>query len=154
MALRPFSDVEYFEDYQIGDIFRTEPLKFDEAAMIEYARECDPQPFHIDHDAAAASQFGGMIASGGHTFTKCWGHLIKSGFLAGKAMGAQGVDEMRWPTPVRPGDYLTIEVEVIDIRLSNSRTDRGYVTFAVRALNQEGRTAMTLTVPQIIARAR
>ena len=104
---RSCTDVEWFEDYAVGDEFLSEPVKFTEDDIVEFARRYDPQPFHIDRAAAEASPFGGFIASATHLFSAVWGGMIRAGFLNGRAMGAPGI-EIRFLKPVRPGDTLTV----------------------------------------------
>lgn len=144
--------VEWFEDYRVGDLFESRPVPFDEPGIIAFAREYDPQPFHIDRAAAAASPFGGIIAPGLMVLARCWGALIKAGFLAGRAMGAGGMEALRWLRPVRPGDTLVMRARVVGLRSSDSRSDRGYVTFDFETVNQRGEPVMTQTITQIVAR--
>jgi acyl dehydratase len=143
---------EWFEDYRVGDRFESEPVTFDAAAIDAFARAYDPQPIHIDPDAAAASPYGGIIAPGLMVNSACWGALIRSGFLAGRALGAGGMDAVRWLKPVRAGDTLVLRARVTAVRPSDTRADRGYVTFAFEAVNQRGEPVMTKTITQIVPR--
>ena len=143
--------VTWFEDYEVGDEFVGNTVAFTEEDIIRFARLYDPQPFHIDRDAAAASQFGGIIAPGIHVLAQAWGSLIHAGFLNDRAMGAGGVDDYKNLMPVRPGDSLTVHVRVRETRSSASRSDRGYVTFDHRGVNQNGETVCTFAITQIIA---
>ncbi len=146
---RSCTDVEWFEDYAVGDEFLSEPVKFTEDDIVEFARRYDPQPFHIDRAAAEASPFGGLIASATHLFSAVWGGMIRAGFLNGRAMGAPGI-EIRFLKPVRPGDTLTVLSRVRETRRSQSRSDRGYVAFESEASNRKGEVVMILTYQQII----
>ncbi len=146
---RACSDVEWFEDYRVGDEFAGEPVAFTEDEIVAFARRYDPQPFHIDRAAAEASPFGGIIASGTHLFAAVWGGMIRAGFLNGRAMGAPGV-EIRMREPVRPGDTLTALSRVRATRASRSQADRGYVEFESEVTNQRGEVVMILSYRQII----
>jgi acyl dehydratase len=115
-----------------------------EAEIIAFAKEYDPQPFHVDPVAAAAGPVGGLIASGWHTTSMMMRHLVEH-FVSGEtALGAAGIDEIRWPRPVRPGDTLRVRATVLDARRSRSKPDRGIVTSAVEITNQDGETVMTM----------
>lgn len=143
------SDVEWFEDYRVGDEFAGLPVAFTEREIVAFARRYDPQPFHIDRAAAEATHFGGIVASGTHLFSAVWGAMIRAGFLSGRAMGAPGI-EIGFLEPVRPGDTLTAVTKVRETRSSRSRTDRGYVTFDSEVTNQRDEIVMTFSHRQII----
>lgn len=147
--LRACTDVEWFEDYESGDEYLGESVTFTEEGIVAFARQYDPQSFHIDSVAATASEFGGIIASGTHLFAAVWGAMMRAGFLNGRAMGAPGL-EMRFLRPVRPGDTLTVRSYVRETRPSRSRRDRGYVDFETVATNQEGEVTVTISCQQII----
>jgi acyl dehydratase len=119
--------VDYLEDLSVGDTASHGSYRFTAADIVEFAEQYDPQPFHTDPDAAAESAFGELVASGWHTASTCM-RLYVDGVLSDRAgMGARGVDELRWRRPVRPGDELRIETEVLDTRPSESDPRRGYV---------------------------
>ncbi len=119
--------MDYFEDLAAGDTDSHGAYEFTAAEIVEFAEKYDPQPFHTDPEAAAESAFGELVASGWHTASTCM-RLYVDGILADRAgMGARGVDELRWRQPVRPGDELRIETEVLDTRTSESDPRRGYV---------------------------
>jgi acyl dehydratase len=143
------TDVEWFEDYQVGDEFLGEPVEFTEQEIVEFARRYDPQLIHIDREAAKASQFGGFIASGTHLFPAVWGGMMRAGFLNGRTMGAPGVT-LRFLKPVRPGDTLSVLGRVREKRASGSRPDRGYVEFEFEATNQKGEVVVTFSCQQIL----
>jgi len=147
--LRNCTEVEWFEDYRIGDEFLGEPVSFSENEIIDFASTYDPQSFHIDPAAARASPFGGLIASGIHSFGAVWGSMIRSGFLNGRGLGAPGI-EIRWLKSVRSGDTLTMLVRVVETKLSHSRPDRGFVSFEAHAANQNREQVMTLSFKEMI----
>lgn len=146
------TDVEWFEDYRVGDEFLGQPVEFTEEGIVEFAGRYDPQPFHIDRVAAEASPFGGFIASGSHVFAAVWGGMIRAGFLNGRAMGAPGV-ELRFARPARPGDTLTLLCKVLGTAPSRSQPDRGYVDFEAEATNQKGEPVVTMAFRQILPTA-
>ncbi len=141
----------YFEDFRVGDKFKTHGVTFTESEIISFALQYDPQPFHIDVVAATKTQFGGLIASGFQTLALVFRMFIQDGYLE-HGMGSPGMDELRWLQPVRPGDTLHMEVEVLNTRASNSRLDRGYATLFCAMINQNTEKVMTVRVNQIIAR--
>jgi acyl dehydratase len=139
----------YFEDFTIGRVFETEPWPLSQDAIIAYARRYDPQPYHIDPAAAERTRFGGLIASGFHSVAIASGQFVRSGILAAAGMGGPGMDDIRWLAPVRPGDVLRTTVTVRSARVSQSKPDRGVVTFALETASGAG-TVLTLTVTVII----
>ncbi len=147
--LRSCTDVEWFENYLVGDEFAGETAEFTEEEIVAFAERYDPQPFHVDRSAAAASQFGGIIASGTQLFAMVWGAMTRAGFLNGRGMGSPGL-EMRCLRPVRPGDALTVRSHVRETRSSRKREDRGYVSFETVATNQDGEVAVKLLYQQIL----
>ena len=152
MTFKPFGDTQFFEDFAVGDRFRTEPVGFEQPMIIAFAKEYDPQGFHIDPDYAAKTIYGGIIASGWQVAALTFRTLIDAGFLRGGGMGSPGLDEMRWYKPVRPGDRIHLELTVTECRPSNTRTDRGYVNLDVDALNQKGERVMSYKVMEIVRR--
>jgi len=130
-------NVLYLEDLRIGDRFFTETHALDEQQIVAFARQYDPQPFHIDDNAAQATLFGGLAASGWHTAAITMRLLVTSqSQFAGGFIGA-GV-ELEWPTPTRPGDILQVESEIVDVAPSRTRADRGMVTLSAQTRNQRG----------------
>ena len=140
----------YYEDWQVGDVIRTEGVTITESQIIDFALKYDPQPFHIDAEAARQSQFGGLIASGFLTQALTFRLFRDTGLLTGTGMGAGGIDELRWLRPVRPGDTIRVTVEVIEKRPS-SRPDRGYVRLRYTTSNQRGEPVLTMLSSGIIA---
>jgi len=120
--------------------------------ILAFARDWDPQPFHLDEEAAARSPFGGLIASGWQTAALCM-RLVVDGLLAGStSIGSPGLDELRWLKPVRPGDALTVELTVLEVTPSRSKPDRGSVRLSYTCTNQKGETVMTLVARVIFLR--
>ena len=146
---RSCTEVEWFEDYRVGDEFLGEPVHFSEREIVDFARKYDPQPFHIDPVAASASPFGGLIASGIHSFAAVFAGMLRAGFLNGRGVGAPGI-EIQWLKPVRPGDTLTMLARVVETRISQSRPDRGFVSFRSSVTNQNGEEVMTLSFQEMI----
>jgi acyl dehydratase len=141
----------YFDDLRVGDTFTTRTYTVDKAAIIAFAREFDPQPFHLDVQAAKRSLFGGLVASGWHTAAITMRLLVTDGALI--AGGTVGVGaELAWPTPTRPGDVLHAEVEVIELTPSRSRPDRGTAMLRITTLNQNGDVVQLLTARLLVPR--
>jgi acyl dehydratase len=140
----------YLEDLRVGDRFESGPYEVTEAAIIKFGREFDPQPFHLDPEAAKQSVFKGQVASGWHTAAITMRLLVTSGInLAGGAIGL-GVDEMRFPKPVRPGDTLTLELEVVDVRPSRSKPDRGTARLRYSTRNQNNEIVFSQTATVLV----
>lgn len=143
----------YFEDYVSGTTFEYGQISVSADQIIEFARRFDPQPIHVDPEAAARGPFGGLIASGWHTAGVMM-RLLADHFISHVAsMASPGVDEIRWLKPVRPGDTLSIRVTVLETRRSTSKPDRGVVRSLVEVLNQNREIVMTLK-PMSIVRCR
>jgi acyl dehydratase len=142
----------YFEDFVEGERFTSTGATLSEDEIIEFARAYDPQPFHIDPRAAAESHFGGLIASGFQTMALAFRLFYREGVIAASSMGSPGLDKVRWHRPVRPGDRIRTEVEVRDLRPSDTKPERGYATLAYPVLNQDDEIVLTLTCLQILRR--
>ena len=128
----------YLEDFEPGQKFASGRLSVEAARIKSFAMEFDPQPFHLDEDRARDSFFKGLAASGWHTAATTMRLLVASELKpAGGIIGA-GFDEMRWPRPVRPGDELHVESEVLEVRPSKSRRDQGVIKVRTTTLNQSG----------------
>lgn len=117
----------YFEDIVVGESTTLGQVTADRDEMVSFAQRYDPQPFHTDPDAAAASHFGGLIASGWYTASLCMRVLVEELLADSAALGALGLEELQWPAPVRPGDVLEISNEVLEKRPSESRPSTGVV---------------------------
>ena len=131
--------MRYLEDYAVGHKFGgAARVHVDSRQIKAFAAEFDPQPFHLDEAAAERSFFRGLAASGWHTAAMTMKLLVASDLRpAGGIVGA-GFDEFRWPSPVRPGDELRVEVEVLEVRPSKSRPELGLVKIRTTTLNQNG----------------
>lgn len=134
----------YLEDFKVGDVIEMGPRSVTRDEIVAFARKFDPQPFHVDEDAARASPYGGLIASGWHTMAMCM-RMMVDGYIRGtESMGSPGIDELRWLKPVRPGDVLRLRQEVVEVLPSRSKPDRGIVKSAHTLSNQDGQVVMTL----------
>jgi len=142
----------YFEDFQPGDRFESAALTLTEALIVEYARFYDPQPFHTDPEAAKATVFGGLIASGMQTIAIGFKLFFETGVLSACSLGSPGLDEIRWKAPVRPDDTLRVVAEVLEARPSSSKPDRGIVRILFSTLNQRGEIVSTFIGNQLCRR--
>jgi acyl dehydratase len=143
----------FLDDFAVGQVYRgTTSLQVDADAIKRYAREYDPQPFHLDEAAAANTMFKGLAASGWHTASVTMRLLVDGGVpIAGGIIGG-GTDEMRWPRPVRPGDRLRVESEVIDVRPSRSNPAQGILKLRTTTFNQNDEPVMIFTGNLIVLR--
>ena len=135
----------WFEDYVPGTVHDLGSVVVDEQEVIAFARQFDPQPFHLDKERAEKSAFGGLIASGWHTACMTMRLLVDSYLSEVSSEGSPGIDELRWLRPVRPGDQLTVRISILDARRSRSRPERGIVRSQTETLNQDGGGVMHLT---------
>jgi acyl dehydratase len=143
----------FLEDLSVGQTYRTASAAIAREQINAFAAEFDPQPFHLDEAVARSSFFGGLVASGWHTAALSMRLIVTSEFqITGGLIGA-GVEEIRWPNPVRPGDVLHVEGEVLEVRPSQKHPDRGIVRVRNRTLNQRGDTVMEHTARLIVPRA-
>ncbi len=133
----------YFEDYLPGAVHEFGTIAVEEAKMIDFARRFDPQPFHIDPEAAKHSPFRGLIASGWHTASMAMRLLVDNYVSRVASLGSPGVDELRWRKPVRPGDTLSIRVTVLEAKVSRSKPNQGTIRSYVEVLNQHREVVMT-----------
>ena len=139
------SEPIFFEDVEVGRVERFGRYEVTKEEMLEYARQFDPQPFHVDEAAAAESLFGGLIASGWHTGAMLIRMIADHFAVRNATSGAVGFDDLKWIRPVRPGDVLSVETTFVDKAESRSRRTIGTVRVATRVLNQRGEPVMTLT---------
>ncbi len=143
----------YFEDYPQGAVFELGSFEVSEEEIVSFARRYDPQPMHIDREAAAEGMFGGLIASGWHTVALQM-RLIAERFLSSaSSLPSPGIDELRWLRPVRPGDRLTVRVTVLEANRSRTRPDRGMVRSLIEVSNQDDAVVMSLK-PMNLMRCR
>jgi acyl dehydratase len=139
----------YLEDLPAGDRFTSGEYRMDAAKIKAFAAQFDPQPFHMDEEAAKTSLFGGLAASGWHTAAISMRLLARGGLpMAGGVIGAEA--NMRWPIPTRPGDVLHVVCEVLEVRPSRSKPDRGMVKMRCNTLNQRGESVQSAEM-QILA---
>lgn len=148
MSDRP---ILYFDDLRIGQQFETGSRRVSEQDILAFAREFDPQPFHLDHEAARQTVFGSLSGSGWHTAAVTMRLMVDSGPpLAGGILGIGG--EISWTAPLRPGDTLQVHSEVVGLTPSRSRPDRGTVTIRNETRNQRGEVVQTFVARVIVPR--
>ncbi|KTT95848.1 MaoC family dehydratase [Sphingomonas sanguinis] len=142
------------EDIAVGDVARFGSYRVEREEVLAFAKAYDPQPFHLSEEAAAATHFGRLSASGWHTASMAMAmivaHFRETGF---QSLGSPGVDELRWLKPVYPGDTLHCETEVLETRQSASRPEMGFVTSRWTVLNQDDVAVMTMR-PTVMIRTR
>jgi acyl dehydratase len=140
------------EDLAAGQVYRSASAVIDQAAITAFAAAWDPQPFHLDATAAAASLFGGLAASGWHTACHSMRLFVDGPLrIRGGLVGA-GIELLRWPIPTRPGDVLRVETEILSVRPSASRPDRGLVRIRNVTLNQRGEVAQEMIATLVVPR--
>jgi len=140
----------WFEDYVVGTTAEHGSIRVDEDELVDFGRRFDPQPFHIDADAAAAGPYGGLIASGWHTCALMMRLLAQEYLSPASSLGSPGIDELRWIKPVRPGDELTLRTTVEEARLSRSKPDRGLLRTRVELLGSGGDVVLRLLAMNLI----
>jgi acyl dehydratase len=129
----------YFEDFAVGQVFKPSGrVRVEKEDIIAFARKFDPQPFHLDEEAARHSIFGRLVASGWHTAAMTMSLIARADYRAAGGTVGLGFDSLRWPVPVVPGDELHIVSEVLEVRPSRSRPDRGLVKIRTQTFNQNG----------------
>ncbi|WP_353857646.1 MaoC family dehydratase [Azospirillum formosense] len=144
--------MRYLDDLTPGDRFTGGPVTVTEEDIVAFARQFDPQPFHLDPEAARDSLFGGLAASGWHTAGLTMRMIVTGdGALAGGFVG-MGVEDIRWPKPTRPGDALRIESEILEVRVSAKRADRGIARVRTTTLNQDGAIVQQMTANLLVLR--
>jgi acyl dehydratase len=140
----------YLDDLRVGQRFTTGEYALDAEGIAEFARQWDPQPFHTDAEAARDSFFGELVASGWHTAGITMRLLVRDLPLAGGLLGAGG--EISWPAPTRPGAVLHVEAEVVEVRPSRSRPDRGMAVVRIETLDERGAVAQLFTCTMVVTR--
>ena len=141
----------YFEDLKVGDRFRSGTYKVTEEQIVSFAREFDPQPFHLDPAVARQTMFKGLIASGWHTAAITMRLFVQTLNFTEGAIGL-GVDELRWPNALRPGDVLQVETEIVDLRESRSKPSHGIVRIRNVTTNQRGEVVQTMFASALVLR--
>ncbi|HEX5392763.1 MAG TPA: MaoC family dehydratase [Rhodocyclaceae bacterium] len=143
----------YLEDFAPGQTWTSASQVVTADEIIEFATRYDPQPFHTDPEAAAKTFFGGLAASGWHTAALTMGLMVRCDFKPASGLVGAGVDELKWPNPLRPGDEIHVDLEVQEVRRSTSKPDRGIVCVAMRTLNQDGKV-MQSGIANVVVPAR
>jgi acyl dehydratase len=133
-----------FEDFAAGQVYELGSRTITEAEIVDFARQWDPQPFHVDPEAAKESVFGGLIASGWQTGA-IWMRMYVDAMLGTAARGSPGIEELRWLAPVRPGDTLSGRLTVLEATPSATKPDRGTIRIRGEMVNQDGVTVMAMT---------
>ena len=142
----------YFEDYRPGAVYAYGYATLTSEELLDFARRFDPQPMHVDAEFAERGPFGGLIASGWHTAALTM-RLLADNYLSRVAgLASPGVDELRWPAPVRAGDQLWLRATVIEARGSQSKPDRGIVRTGVELLNQDDVLVLSLVAVNLVLR--
>ena len=143
----------YFEDLKAGDRFKSETYRVSEEQIVSFAREFDPQPFHLDAAVAGQTMFGELIASGWHTAAITMRLFVQTLNFAEGAIGL-GVDELRWPNAVKPGDAVQVETEIAALRLSRSKPTHGIVRIRNVTTNQRDEIVQTMTASALVLRRK
>jgi acyl dehydratase len=143
-------DDRYFEDYTPGAAYEYGYITVTEAEILDFARAFDPQPIHVDPAFAAQGPFGGLIASGWHTAGIMMRMIVDHYLSRVASLASPGIDELRWPTPVRPGDSLRLRGTIVEARRSRSKPDRGLVRTEAELINQNDEIVLRLTAMNLI----
>jgi acyl dehydratase len=146
------SEALYLDDIVVGQTFATGSIAVEVENLTAFAAEFDPQPFHLDDVAARKSLFGGLVASGWHTAALTMKLIVEGEFKPAGGLIGLGVEQIRWPRPVRPGDVLRVESEVLEVRESQSNTDRGIIKMRSTTRNQAGETVMVQVANLVVPR--
>lgn len=142
----------YLEDLQVGDRFESGAFEVTEKGIVDFAQDFDPQPFHLDLDAAKRSVFQGLAASGWHTAAMSMKLFVTGDLkLAGGSVGL-GVDKLQWPRPVRPGDTLRLQTEIVEVRPSRSKPDRGVIRIRNVTTNQNSEVVQSFFASVLVRR--
>ncbi len=136
--------MRYFEDVEVGEVTRFGRYEVTREEIVEFARQFDPQPFHLDEEASRATMFGGLIASGWHTGAMMMRMVADHMVPANATSGSMGFDDLQWLKPVRPGDVLSVASVVLEKTESRRRPDRGTVRIESRVKNQHDEVVMSL----------
>lgn len=144
-------DAKHFEDFQVGDVIESQSVTVTESQVVDFAWTWDPQPFHVSKPDAEASMFGGLIASGFHTLALTFRLIWQGGPIQHTNVGGLGLDTVRWPRPVRPGDTLRATAEALELRPSSSKPF-GTVRLKYTTVNQDGDVVMTAEMLHLVAK--
>jgi acyl dehydratase len=140
----------WFEDYVVGTTSEHGSIRVDQDELVDFGRRLDPQPFHVDPEAAAESPYGGLIASGWHTCALIMRLFAQEYLSPVSSLGSPGVDELRWVRPVRPGDDLVLRTTVEGARVSRTKPDRGLVHTRIELVDQRGEAVLRMTALNLI----
>jgi acyl dehydratase len=143
---------QYLEDFSVGQVFNSGRLRVDKDQIIAYAKQFDPQPFHLDEVAAQKSPFRGLAASGWHTAGMTMRLMVDGEFKPAGGILGVGFDDLSWPRPVRPGDELHTTSEILEVRPSKSRPDRGLLRVKTTTFNQNDEPVMFFTGNLLVPR--
>lgn len=143
---------QYLEDYAVGQTYMTGRHRIDKDQIIAFAKQYDPQPYHLDEEAARKSPFRGLAASGWHTAALTMRLMVDGGFKPAGGILGVGFDDLKWPRPVRPGDELRVRSEVLDVLPSKSRPDRGLIKVQNTTLNQNDEAVQIFTAKLLVPR--
>jgi len=132
----------YYEDFKVGERFTSGGLTMTEAGIVEFARQWDPQPFHIDAEFAKKWTYGGLIASGLHTMSVTLRLWLDLGIFRASSLGSPGIGEVQFARPVRPGDTLRVITDIVELRVSASKSDRGIARVRQVTINQRGEAVL------------
>jgi len=136
--------MRYFEDFPVGQIEEFGQYSMSQEEIIEFASEFDPQFFHVDPEAAKGHFFGGLIASGWHTASAMMRMIADHQYKDAPTMGSSGLDELRWVSPVRPEEVLSVKSEVLEATPHPRKNDRGFIKFSHTVSNQKGEVKLTM----------
>lgn len=142
----------YLEDFAVGQLFRGGRMRVDKEKIFAFAREFDPQPYHLDEEAALHSPFAGLAASGWHTAAMTMRLLVDGEFRPAGGILGVGFEELSWPRAVRPGDELRVESEVLGLRPSKTRDDRGLIRVKMTTYNQNNDVVQVFTGNLLVQR--
>jgi acyl dehydratase len=142
----------YLEDFAVGQVFNSARTRVDKEQIVAYAKQFDPQPFHLDDEAARKTPFQGLAASGWHTAGMTMRMMLDGEFKPVGGILGVGFDELSWPRPVRPGDELHAKSEILEVRPSKSRPDRGMLRVRTTTYNQKDEPVMAFTGNLLVPR--
>jgi len=140
------------EDLVVGQRYRLGSVTLDRTDTTGFAKDYDPQPFHLDEAAAAESLFGELVASGMQTISAIFGLSVRTGILSRCNLAGSGMTDVRWTRPVRPGDVLSLEWQIVEVAVSDRRPDRGTAKIRYEVTNQDGQLVLSLVLHHIVAR--
>ncbi len=144
--------MRYFEDLKLGEKFNTTEYEMTEAEIVTFAKQYDPQAFHTDAVAAKQTLFGGLVASGWHTAAVSMRLMVLGEMALDGGVIGQGIEALRWPRPVLPGDRLRVVTEIIDLQPAPLRADRGLLKLRCLTVNQVGKAVQEMTATLLVAR--